>query len=60
MDALSLVCVKKLSTKMTGVLFCSLNIQFLIYVNDKGEESYNIKMCWIWLCIKKDSNKTYL
>lgn len=55
LDALSLVCVQSYIQKLQEYYFAVLIYKFLIYVNDKGEESfyYNIKMCWIWLCIKR-------
>ncbi len=50
MNALSLVCVQSYIQKLQEHYFAVLIYKSLIYVNDKGEESfyYNIKMCWIW------------
>lgn len=55
MGASSLLCVQSYIQKWQEYYFAVLIYKSLVYVNDKGEESfyYNIKMCWIWLkCIK--------
>lgn len=48
-SALSLVCVQSSIQKLQEYYFAVLIYKFLIYVKDKGEESfyYNIKICWI-------------
>lgn len=42
MDALSLVCVQSYIQKLQEYYFAVLIYKFLIYVNDKGEESFII------------------
>lgn len=45
------MCKKLYKKKLQEYYFAVLIYKFLVYVKDKGAESfyYNVKMCWKWL-----------